>query len=130
MKISKIFKALVEAQENINKNLIKLNKSIEELVKPKLEKIDFDISRYATISNCFEEFKSNVETNIYTKEQTVETINKEYDYRKDYERCRESNSALLEMIEHYCKYKDKYEVIQLFNKIDSEYIVDRQINNK
>ena len=44
MKVSKIFKALVEAQENINKNLIKLNKSIEELVKPKLEKIDFDIT--------------------------------------------------------------------------------------
>jgi hypothetical protein len=129
MKISKIFTSLVETQKNINENLVKLNKNIEEMVKPKLEKIDFDISKYATISNCFEEFKSNVETNIYTKEQTLETINKEYDYRKEYEKCKESNTALLEMIEQYFKYKDKYEVIQLFNKIDSKYIVDRQINN-
>ena len=130
LKISKILTSLVESQKNINENLIKLNKNIEDSVKPKFERIDLDIGKYTVMSNGFEEFKANIETNIYTKEQTVETINKEYDYRKDYEKCKENNSALLEMIEQYFKYKDKYEVIQLFNKINSEYIVDRQINNK
>lgn len=122
-KISKILTALVESQNNINKNLLEINKNMQETVAPKFRESWKELTITA---NRLSEF----ETNIYTKEQTVETINKEYDYRKDYEKCKESNSALLEMIEQYFKYKDKYEVIQLFNKIDSKYIVDRQINNK
>lgn len=122
LKITKILTSLVESQKNINENLIKLNKNIEESVKPKFNKITGDMF---VIGNRLD----NLETNIYTKEETVETINKEYDYRKEYEKCKENNSVLLGMIEQYFKYKDKYEVIQIFNKIDSEYIVDRQINN-
>ena len=123
LKISKILTALVESQNNINKNLLEINKNMLETVAPKFRE---NWKELTITANRLSEFG----TNIYTKEQTVETINKEYDYRKDYEKCRESNSALLDMIEQYFKYKDKYEVIQLFNKIDSEYIVDRQINNK
>lgn len=122
-KISKILTALVESQNNINKNLLEINKNMQETVAPKFRESWKELTITA---NRLSEF----ETNIYTKEQTVETINKEYDYRKDYEKCKESNSALLEMIEQYFKYKDKYEVIELFKQIDSEYIVDRQINNK
>lgn len=114
MKTKKILESLVEAQKNINENLIKLNKSIEDIAKPKLEKIGLD---FKVMSDRF----SAMETNIYTKDQTIEKINQEYDYRKEYEECKEKNEHLLYIIEKYCRYENKYEVLKIFNEINKEY---------
>ena len=115
LKIKELLKNLVDTQKCINENLIKLNKSIEP-------KIGF-IKTNADMISIIDQRLNCMETNIYTKEETIKSINKEYDYRKEYEECKEENFALLEMIEMYCSCNDKYEVLKQFNQINERYIV-------
>ena len=63
------------------------------------------------------------------EEYVSETINKELLYNKDYQRCHETNPDLLTLIESYCKYENKYEVIELFDKINSTYDVTNKLKS-
>jgi len=112
MKIKELLKLLIETQKQINESL----KGLKEDLKPKYDGLTTTTCRIDRLENC-------IKTDIYTKEQTVETINKEYDYRKDFETCQNENHALLELIKKYCKYNDKYEVIELFKTIKLKYDV-------
>lgn len=118
LKIKELLKNLVDTQKSINENLVKLNKNIE----PKID----TINTYGISINKISSEIGSFETNIYTKEETLKTINKEYDYRKKYEECKEDNHALLEMIETYCNCNDKYEVLKRFNQINEEYIIEKR----
>ena len=44
------------------------------------------------------------------------------DYRKEYERCTKENNDLLQMVEKYCRYEDKYEVLNIFDEINKNYV--------
>ena len=116
LKIKELLQVLIETQKQINTSI----KELKEDLKPKYQTLTTTMS---DISN----WKSCIETNIYTKEQTIQTINKEYDYRKKYEECLEKNEPLLKLIENYCKYDDKYKVIDLFATIDAEYDIKRKV---
>ena len=118
LKIKELLKNLVDTQKSINENLVKLNKNIE----PKIDTIKISAD---TISTWGQKI-NYMETNIYTKEETIKTINKEYDYRKEYEGCKEDNPELLEMIETYCNCNDKYEVLKRFNQINEKYIIEKR----
>ena len=114
LKIKELLKDLIETQKQINKNIEKLN----ETKNNESQKLYSTISAIDRLDNC-------ITTNIYTKDQTIETINKEYDYRKKLEECENNNKDLLEMITKYCKYNDKYEILEIFSRIDNEYLVEK-----
>lgn len=121
LKIKELFKEFIETQKNINTSI----KELKEDLKPQIDTIKLNNNELTTCSITIDRIDNCIKTNIYTKEQTVETINKEIDYRKEYEKCLEENGALLNLIENYCKYKDKYEVLKLFKEIDKKYIVQK-----
>ena len=125
-KIKELFKNFIETQIQINESL----KGLREDLKPKLDKITINGNTITSCQLTVDRLDNYIESNIYSKEQTVETINKEFDYRKEYERCLETNAVLLEMIEKYCKYDDKYEVLKLFELIDEQYEVKRKTAKK
>ena len=102
-------------------------KGVKEDLNPKLEEIKINGERMiASCTLTVDKLENHIESNLYTKQQTVEAINKEYDYRKEYETCEDENYVLLQLIEKYCKYKDKYEVIDMFKQINKEYEIKRR----
>lgn len=115
LKIKELLKEFIETQKNINT-------SIKEL----RDDLKLQMSTWATTTLKIDKLENCFETNVYTKEQTVEAINKEYDYRQMYETCEKENYALLRLIEKYCKYEDKYKVIDLFTTINAEYEIKRR----
>ena len=117
-KITKSLELLIATQKEINKSI----KDLREDLKPQWDEITMNSNRISIINNQL----ANLESNVYTKEETVKTINKEYDYREEYEECKDENYALLELIEKYCKYNDKYKVLDLFKEINDKYIVDKR----
>lgn len=115
MKKEELLKSLIETQKQINESL----KGLKEDLKPHMSTWATATCRIDRLENCFE-------TNVYTKEQTVEAINKEITYRQDYEVWKEEESDLVDLVEKYCKYNNKYEAIELFKKIDKEYEIKRR----
>lgn len=120
-KITKLLELLIATQKEINRSL----KELREDVKPKFDNISMNANKINFVSDKLDDLRRNV----YTQEETVKAINKEYDYRKEYELCEDENNALLELIEEYCKYDDKYKVLELYREINSKYKVAWR-NNK
>lgn len=118
LKITKSLELLIATQKEINKSI----KDLREDLKPQWDEITMNSNRISIINNQL----ANLESNIYTKEETIKTINKEYDYRKEYEECKEENYALLELIEKYCKYDNKYKVLDIFEEINSKYLIEKR----
>lgn len=118
LRITKLLESLIETQKEINRSI----KELREDIKPQLNKITIDSNKISIIDNQL----ANLESNIYTKEETIKTINKEYDYRKEYEECKDKNYALLELIEKYCKYDNKYKVLDIFEEINSKYLIEKR----
>lgn len=118
LKITKLLEVLIATQKEINKSI----KELKEDVKPQWDKITINSKEISIINNQL----TNLESNVYTKKETVEAINREYDYRKEYEECEDENYALLELIEKYCKYDNKYRVIDLFKEINQKYKISRK----
>ena len=121
LKIKELLKSLTETQNQINESL----KGLREDLKPKLDEIRITTDRLNTCSFTVDRLDNCIENNIYTKDATIEAINKEYDYRKEYERCSKENNDLLQMVEKYCKYENKYEVIKIFDEINENYEVEK-----
>ena len=115
MKKEELLKSLIETQKQINESL----KGLKEDLKPKYEGLTSTICRIDKLDNY-------IESNVYSKEQTVEAINKEIDYRQDYETWKDEESDLVDLVEKYCKYNNKYEAIDLFKEIDKEYQIKRR----
>lgn len=118
LKITKLLELLIATQKEINKSI----KELKEDIKPKFDTISINADRIGCISDNF----SKLESSIYSKEETVEAINKEYDYRKEYEEFKDENYDLLELIEKYCKYDNKYKVLDIFKEINDKYLVERR----
>lgn len=114
MKIKELLKTLIETQKQINESLKDLkSKTIT------WDKTGITVNRMEARIGAFE-------TNVYNKEQTVQAINKEITYRQDYEIWKEEGSDLVDLVEKYCKYNNKYEAIDLFKEIDKEYEIKRR----
>lgn len=121
LKIKELFKSFIETQNQINESL----KGLREDLKPKLDEIRITADKLDTCSFTVNRLDSYIESNIYTKDATVEAINKECDYREKYKECKQRNADLLHLIENYFKYEDKYEVLNIFDDIDRRYIVEK-----
>ncbi len=121
LKIKELFKSFIETQNQINESL----KGLREDLKPKLDEIRITANKLDTCSLTVNRLDSYIESNIYTKDATVEAINKECDYREKYKECKQKNADLLHLIETYFKYEDKYEVLNIFDDIDRRYVVEK-----
>ena len=121
LKIKELLKNFIETQNQINESL----KGLREDLKPKLDEIRITSDKLNSCSITVDRLDNYIVSNIYNKDETVETINKEYDYRKEYERCLKENNDLLQMVEKYCRYEDKYEVIKIFDEINKNYVVEK-----
>lgn len=122
LKIKELLKEFIETQKNINTSI----KELREDLKPQIDTIKLNSDKLTTYGLTIDRLDNCIKTNIYTKEQTVETINKECDYRENFKECDEKNPDLLNLIESYCKFDNKYEIIDLFRKIDSQYEVKKR----
>lgn len=119
MKIKELLKLLIETQKQINGSLRDLR-----------EDLKLQTSTWAKTTMTVDRLDTCITSNVYDKEQTVAAINKEYDYRENFKECDEKNPALLNLIEDYCKFENKYEIIDLFRVIDSQYEVKARKENK
>ena len=115
----KLLKELIKSQNEINESLKNIRKDLE----PKLEDIRLNANTLTSTNITVNKLDNYIESNVYTKEQTVNAINKECDYRDSFKECDEKNPALLQLIEEYFRYDDKYEIIDLFRRVDSLYEV-------
>lgn len=125
LNIKELLKSFIETQNQINESL----KGLREDLKPKLDEIRITADKLNTYSFKVDRLDNCFESNIYTKDATIEVINKEYDYRKEYERCSKENNDLLQMVEKYCRYEDKYEVLKIFDEINKNYVVEKVGND-
>ena len=121
LKIKELFKSFIETQKQINESI----KGLREDLKPKLDEIRISADKLKVCDLTVSRLDNYIVSNIYTKEETIETINKECDYRKEYERCSKENDDLLQMVEKYCRYEDKYEVLKIFDEINKNYVVEK-----
>ena len=121
LKIKELFKSFIETQKQINESI----KGLREDLKPKLDEIRISAGKIEVCDLTVNRLDNYIESKIYTKEETIEAINKECDYRKEYERCSKENNGLLQMVEKYCKYENKYEVIKIFDEIKENYVVEK-----
>ena len=95
--------ALVKAQNDLNKTL-----------KEKVTEADSQLCSLSGKYDC-------LETNVYTKSQTNEAINKVIVNRENRQHMIATNKTLLEFIEQYIPHSDEEQLFELFNKIYNQY---------
>lgn len=115
-------KVLADNQEAITKQLETLTKLLEN---GNIGKLSYD-STGCSITTTLN--KINMIENKYNSIEDY--IQKEILYNKDYDKCYNKNADLLEFIETYCNVKDKYDVIDLFNKINAEYEIKKKFYHR
>ena len=117
LKIKELFKEFIETQKQINE-------SIKELKETK----DFENSKLSSTICTINKLENAIESNVYTKEQTIEAINKEMDYKKDLEKAQQEYPELLELIEtistNYPR-MDKYGILDAAKIFSKEYRVEK-----
>lgn len=120
LKIKEYLQHLVCTQEKINNELSELNKNL----KPKISTWGEGICRIDKLENA-------ITTNVYTKDETVEAINKEIDYKNRLEKMEKECPELLQLIEiistHYAN-MDKYNILATAETFSSAYEVKRREN--
>ena len=117
LKIKDLLKEFIETQKQINESIKELNKNTIN----KNEKLS---TAFCTIDRL----EDSITTNIYTKEQTIEAINKEMDYKKDLEKAQQEYPELLELIEtistNYPR-MDKYGILDTAKMFSDSYKVEK-----
>lgn len=122
-KTNQILNLLVKNQNEINKSIKELNETLKTQVKDTSKTINIMNGKIYDISN-------SIENSMFSKEETIKTINREYDYRKEYERYEEKNYELLKFIERYFGHKNKFERLELFEEIERNYEIKRRKINE
>ena len=114
-------KTLADNQEATVKQLETLNKLLENGSLGKLAYDPNGLSINSKLDNI------QVQLNNCVTPITVEEyVRKEMSYNKDYDKRCEKNKDLMEFIETYCKFEDKYEALNLFDMIDSKYDIKKK----
>ena len=117
LKIKDLLKDLIETQKQINENIKKLN----ETKNNESQKL------YSTIC-AVDGLQNSITTNIYTKEQTIEAINKEIDFKEKLEKVQKECPELLELIEDVSKNytnMDKYGILNTVIMFSNYYRVEK-----
>lgn len=117
LKIKELFKEFIETQKQIN-----------ESIKALKETKDFENIKLSSTICTMSKLENTIESNVYTKEQTIEAINKEMDYKKDLEKAQQEYPELLELIEtistNYPR-MDKYGILDTAKIFSKEYRVEK-----
>ena len=126
-----------ELQDVANKSLAKYLVGIDESLKAIKDRLLED-SKYGKITFVKDnEFQSIISTSQiqYEKLENLEnnltnSIQKEIKYDKDLTKAQEQNPQLLEILNTYIDNKDKYEILEIFNKLVKDYSIDIKVKNK
>ena len=117
LKIKELLQVLIETQKQINKSIKELNES----TKQTYTRINSTELRIDKLTTC-------LETKVYTKEETIEAINKEMDYKERLEKVQKQCPELLKLIEiistSYAK-MDKYAILNTTEMFSEEYKVEK-----
>lgn len=117
LKIKELLKDFIETQKQIN-----------ESIKALKETKDFENNKLSSTICTVNRLDTAITTNIYTKEQTIEAINKEMDYKKDLEKAQQEYPDLLELIETISTTyprMDKYGILDIAKIFSKEYKVEK-----
>ena len=117
MKIKELLQVLIETQKQINK-------SIKELKETK----DFENNKLSSTICTINRLENAIESNVYTKEQTIEAINMEIDYKEKLEKIQKECPELLELIEDISKNyanMDKYGILDTAIMFSNHYKVEK-----
>ena len=110
------------------KDFIETQKQINESIKALKETKDFENNKLSSTICTVNRLDTTITTNIYTKEQTIEAINKEMDYKKDLEKAQQEYPELLELIEtistNYPR-MDKYGILDTAKMFSNHYRVEK-----
>lgn len=129
MKILKLLEQLIKELHSISDSQNKLTNKMNEInenIKGGVGQLRFDgsgisvVSKFDTlensISNCVKEYNIN------------NTIDKEVEYLDRYKQIKKNNPKLLEFVEKYFEYKDKYQVLDLVEEVRVLYGLGNEIN--
>lgn len=113
MKIKELLQVFIETK--------KTNNTLLKAVSEELKDINASLNKTVDTVNYKISSISNMCSDLYTKKESMDVINKELDYREDLKKCKEENPDLLEFINKYCKPHDKYDAIEIYNVINKDY---------
>lgn len=117
LKIKELLKDFIETQKQIN-----------ESIKALKETKDFENNKLSSTICTVNRLDTAITTNIYTKEQTIEAINMEMDYKKNLEKAQQEYPDLLELIEtistNYPR-MDKYGILDTAKMFSDSYKVEK-----
>ena len=129
MKILKTLEQLIKELHSIAEGQNKLTNKMNEInenIKGGIGHLRFDdsgssiISRFDTlensISSCVKEYNIN------------NAIEKEVEYLDKYKQIKKNNPKLLEFVEEYFKYDNKYEVLDLVEEVRIRYGLGNEID--
>lgn len=129
MKILKLLEQLIKELHSISDSQNKLTNKMNEInenIKGGVGQLRFDasgisiVSKFDTlensISNCVKEYNIN------------NTIDKEVEYLDRYKQIKKNNPKLLEFVEKYFEYKDKYQVLDLVEEVRVLYGLGNEID--
>lgn len=117
LKIKELLKDFIETQKQIN-----------ESIKALKETKDFENNKLSSTICTVNRLDTAITTNIYTKEQTIEAINMEMDYKERLKKVQKQCPELLELIEiistNYAK-MDKYAILNTTEMFSEKYKVEK-----
>ena len=129
MKILKLLEQLIKELHSISDSQNKLTNKMNEInenIKGGIGHLRFDdsgssiISRFDTlensISSCVKEYNIN------------KAIDEEVEYLDKYKQIKKNNPKLLEFVEEYFKYDNKYEVLDLVEEVRIRYGLGNEID--
>ena len=117
LKIKELLKDFIETQKQIN-----------ESIKALKETKDFENNKLSSTICTVNRLDTAITTNVYTKEQTIEAINMEIDYKEKLEKMQKECPELLELIEDISKNyanMDKYGILDTAIMFSNHYRVEK-----
>ena len=129
MKILKLLEQLIKELHSISDSQNKLTNKMNEInenIKGGIGHLRFDDSGISIVSK-FDNLENSISKCV--KEYNINNkIDKEVEYLDRYKQIKKNNPKLLEFVEKYFKYDDKYQVLDLVEEVRVLYGLGNEIN--
>ena len=129
MKILKLLEQLIKELHSISDSQNKLTNKMNEIsenIKSGIGCLRIDDSGMS-ITSKFNTLENSISSCV--KEYNINnTIDKEVEYLDRYKQIKKNNPKLLEFVEEYFKYDDKYQVLDLVTEVKVRYGLGNEID--
>ena len=129
MKILKLLEQLIKELHSISDGQNKLTNKMNEInenIKSGIGHLRFDDSGISIVSK-FDNLENSI-SNCVKEYNINNTIDKEVEYLDRYKQIKKNNPKLLEFVEKYFEYKDKYQVLDLVEEVRVLYGLGNEID--